>query len=114
MSDTVWITSSHIEIKNLTLRKLSDRTDDSHPFSKGQEVFLVTRKGEVLTGFTIDSILVDLVSLSRSPLPDSEKQGFTIDGELLRPNWCAGRKAIIAGCQTRAEADALAAKRVRP
>jgi len=73
----------------------------------------VTRKGEVLSGFTIDEVLFDMVSLNRPPLSDSDKQGFTVDGELLRPNWCAGRKAIIAGCHTRTEADALAAKRVR-
>lgn len=84
-----------------------------HTYSRGQEVFLVTRKGEVLSGFVVDEVLCDLVSLNRSPLPDSDKQGFTVDKELLRPNWCAGRKAIVAGCRTRAEADAIAAKRVR-
>lgn len=98
-------------MKNLALRKLSDRPEASHSYFRGVEVFLVTRKGEILTDFIVDEVLLDLVSLNRSPLPDSDKQGFTIDGELLRPNWCAGRKAIFAGCRTRAEAEALAAKR---
>ena len=106
------ITPSHIEIKNLTLRKLSDCTQTPPLYSYGQEVFLVTRKGEVLSGFTVEKVLCDMVSLSRAPLPDSDKQGFTVDGELLRPNWCAGRKAIIAGCRTREEAEALASRRV--
>jgi hypothetical protein len=93
------------------LRKLSDRSTSSHPFKQGQEIFLVTRKGEILSGFAVAKVLIDLVSLDRAPFPDSDKQGFTIDARLLRPNWCAGRKALLAGCSTLEEAKALAAKR---
>ena len=73
----------------------------------------MSRKGEILTGFHVEAVLLELVSLNRSPLPDSEKQGFTVDGDLLKPNWCAGRKAIYAGCRTREEAEILSAKRTR-
>lgn len=84
-------------------------TDD--PFHEGLSVFIVTKEGEVLEGYHIVQRLCDLVSLDRSPLDGSEKQGFAIEGDVLKPTWCAGRKAIYAAVATREYAVALAATR---
>lgn len=89
------------------LRKLPGR----HAFfSVGQEIFLVTRSGEILEGYRITAVLDQLVSLDRSPIEGSDKQGFTINRQLLKPNWCDGRKFLYAGCTTWEEAEILAAK----
>lgn len=87
------------------LRKLSDLQATESPFRVGTEVFLVTRQGTILEGFRIARVLLDQVMLDHPPLPDSPKQGFTITGSLLRPNWCAGKRAIRAGFLTRQEAE---------
>ena len=89
----------------LTLRKYLDTN-----LTIGTEIFLVTRDGRVLDGFSVASVLGDLVSLDLPPL-EGEKQGFTWDGKQLKPNWCAGRKALIAGLLNRQEAEELASKR---
>jgi len=76
-------------------------------FYRGSEVYLVTRKGEIIEGFRVANVLTDLVELDRSPIERSEKQGFTIRNNLLKPNWCEGKKIFRAGCATKAEALAL-------
>lgn len=78
-------------------------------FHQGSELYLVTREGVILEGFKIADSLGTLVSLDRPPLPGSEKQGFTIDGELLKPNWCEGKRTFVAACLTLREAEQLAA-----
>lgn len=83
------------------------QNDCSH-FLPGTPLFLVTREGVILEGFTISDSLGRLVSLNKPPLPGSEKQGFTIEGELLKPNWCEGKRTFIAACLTREEAELLA------
>lgn len=77
-------------------------------FVKGTPVYVVTKKGEILEGYEIESTLLDLVSLNRSPLDGTEKQGFTIDGDLLKPNWCDGKKFLIAACVDRQVAEEIA------
>lgn len=84
-------------------------TDD--PFHVGLPVFIVTKDGEISEGYRIVQRLCDLILLDRSPLDESEKQGFVIEGNLLKPTWCAGRKAIYAVVATRAHAADLAAQR---
>ncbi len=90
---------------NLTLRKYLDGE-----LEEGAPVFVVTRKGEILVGFSVAGVLGDLVALNKSPL-GGEKQGFTLTEGLLKPNWCEGRKAIVAACFTREEAERLASRR---
>ena len=84
-------------------------TDD--PFHEGLSVFIVTKDGEILEGYHIVKRLCELISLDRSPLDGSEKQGFAVEGDVLKPTWCAGRKEIYAAVATREHAIALAAKR---
>jgi hypothetical protein len=81
---------------------------DSTPFAKGTPVYLVTKEGEIIEGYTIESSLMDLVSLNCSPLDGTEKQGFTIDNDLLKPNWCAGKKYFVAACTQKEKAEELA------
>ena len=95
------------------LKKFSESFDVESQFTPGMLIYLVSRKGEIIEGFRISSILVDLVSLDRSPLEGSEKQGFTIEGRKLKPNWCAGRKAFLAAFATKDEALELAQKKQR-
>ena len=66
-------------------------------FSPGTKIYLVTRSGDILSHFTVMDTLFGLVSLDKNPLPDSSHQGFTIKGDHLIPNWCAGKKAFLAG-----------------
>lgn len=80
---------------------------DDH-FVPGVAVFLLTKKGIILEGFTIQDRLMDLISLDRSPIDGTEKQGFTLEGGLLRPNWCAGKRVIEAGFIDRKEAEKMA------
>jgi hypothetical protein len=91
------------------LRRLQSGTPE---FRLGQLIFLVTRKGEVLSGYRIAAILSDLVMLDRSPVEGSTKQGFTIKKDLLKPNWCEGRRLFYAGCTTREQAQLFAQRRV--
>ncbi len=77
-------------------------------FHSGDPVYLVTRKGKIIDGYYIQDILMDLVSLNRSPLDGTEKQGFTIEGNLLRPNWCAGKVIFEAACLSRNQAEKIA------
>jgi hypothetical protein len=84
------------------MRRLSDI---GCSFALGTPIFLVTRGGEILEGFRISSILLDQVMLDPPPL--GAKQGFTIEGNCLKPNWCAGRRAFRAAYTTRKEAEAL-------
>ncbi len=93
------------------LKKFDETGGNGGAFSVGTPVYIVMRDGSILEGHTIEDRLMDLVSLNRSPLDGSEKQGFTVKGNLLKPNWCEGRKRIIAACATREEANTLAEKR---
>lgn len=86
--------------------------DDSSPFQIGKEIFLITRSGAVLEAFFITAILGNLVSLDRPPIPGSSKQGFTIERDLLKPNWCEGRRQFYAGCASRQQALELVQKRL--
>lgn len=90
------------------LKKFNE-SQHSHPlFSPGAEIFLVTKNGDILEGFYITEILMELVSLNCSPLDGSEKQGFTIEGNLLKPNWCAGKRKFEAACASKEHAQSLA------
>lgn len=93
------------------LKKLSDGDAAHELFKPGKEVYIVTRDGEILEGFHIKSVLIDLVSLDKSPLDGTEKQGFTISGNQLKPNWCDGRKSLIGAFATKEEALRRAEKR---
>ena len=95
------------------LKKFSEQRVNNQTFTKGTPVYIVTKEGTVIEGYHIDSSFLDLVSLDRSPLDDTEKQGFTIDGDLLRPNWCAGKKHFIAACTNKIQAVELAEQRLK-
>ncbi|GAB4232144.1 MAG: hypothetical protein Tsb0021_10740 [Chlamydiales bacterium] len=82
----------------------------SSKYVVGKDIYLVTRQGDVLQGFTIASVLANLVSIDKPPLKGSEKQGFTIKGPYLKPNWCEGRKQFWGACLSYEEACAIASK----
>lgn len=92
------------------LKKFLSSRENDHPFSVGVSIYLVTREGTIVEGFSVANTLGDLVSLDRSPMEGSEKQGFTIEGNRLRPNWCAGKRRFEAGCVSRKEAEELSKK----
>lgn len=89
------------------LKKFKDET----PFQPGDPVYIVTRKGEIIEDLFVDSVLFDLVSLNKSPLEGSEKQGFTVKQNTLKPNWCEGRKHILAAFKSKHEAEEFLKKR---
>lgn len=84
------------------------------PFREGVSVYVVMRTGEILQGYRVASRLLDLVTLDRSPLDGGSKQGFTVEGELLLPNWCAGRREIIAVVSSHEKGLEILAARKRP
>lgn len=79
-------------------------------FTPGTSVYVVTKKGDILEGYRIVSTLMELVDLDRSPLDGSKNQGFTIEEDLLKPNWCEGKKNLIAACLTKEKAQELVTK----
>lgn len=89
------------------LKKFNGTGIAAGPFGVGTPVFVVLRDGTILEGFHVQSRLMDLVSLDRSPLDDTEKQGFTLQGTQLLPNWCEGKRKILAACSSRQEAEDL-------
>ncbi len=92
------------------LRKFNEKFGaESGPFVSGASVYIVMRDGTMREGYFIQSCLMDLVSLDRSPLDDSEKQGFTISGDQLLPNWCEGKRQIVAAWINRDRAEQMAA-----
>ena len=92
------------------LKKFNDTGGENSLFGVGAPVFVVTRQGEVLEGYTIKSRLLQLFTLNCSPLDGTEKQGFTLKGEVLKPNWCEGKRKLHCVCATRQHADEMAQK----
>jgi len=90
------------------LKKFDEAGGEESPFVVGTQVFVVTRQGEVLEGYSVKSRLLRLFTLDRSPLDGSEKQGFTLKGDVLKPNWCEGKRKLHSVCATREHADQLA------
>ena len=86
------------------LKKFKDTTG---PFYAGALVYVVMPDGTIIEGHHIVSRLGELVSLNRSPLDGTEKQGFTIQDNRLLPNWCEGKRRILAVCMTRQDAEGL-------
>lgn len=80
---------------------------DSALFRPGAAVYIVTKLGAIIEGYSIASTLGELVSLDRSPISGTEKQGFTIEGRFLKPNWCAGKQKFEAACIDKKEAETL-------
>ncbi len=89
------------------LKKFKDTSGSTH-FRPGSAVYVVMRDGTVIEGHCIGSCLGELVSLDRSPLDGTEKQGFTIQNNHLMPNWCEGKRQILAVCMSREEAEDMA------
>ncbi len=93
------------------LKKFQAQSNSQRKISVGDPVFLLTRQGNVMEGFFIKRILMDLVDVEPSPIEGSDKQGFTIKGDRLLPNWCAGKKVFVAGFLSEAEAREAQSKR---
>ncbi|MBN4067491.1 hypothetical protein JYU14_05345 [Simkania negevensis] len=89
------------------LKKLSG---NSEYFTEGQAVFLVTRTGEIHGRYYIDRVLFPLVSFASQPIEGSLKQGFTIEGQALIPNWCEGRRTFVCAVASEEKAKELSAE----
>ena len=76
----------------------------------GDNIYVVTKKGVILEGFLVESILMDMISLNRSPLDEGTKQGFVLNGEWLLPNWCEGKRAVAVACTSREQAELISEK----
>ena len=91
---------------SIELKKSTGFDPCSLSFPKGQPIFLLTRAGEILEGYVVQSIFMDQVLLNEAPFEGSPKQGYDIRHGVLKPNWCDGRKYLIGGYRTLEEAQA--------
>ncbi len=107
--------------------KKFEHSPETTAFKPGVAIFVVARNGKILDGFRITKRLADLVELDRSPLEeieskrgcqnakhqpataDSKAHGFTVVGQVLKPNWCEGKRFLLGACLTKEEAELLAA-----